>query len=447
MAVVLLATSGFLYWRLSTGLDRAIEEELVARFDTLAAGLRQAGVLGSREGRPHVEEGQELVVQVLSARGAVVVERSDLTSPLITSPRVIQRALLEQTTVAQAPVPGSDEPFRLLAGPVESPRGEAIGIVGRSLEDRGETLEALLTQLALGGPSILLLSSLLAYLVAAAALRPVESMRRQAEAIGARDQTKRLRVPQTADEISRLGITLNEMLARLETSYERERAFVTDASHELRTPLAMLRMEVEVALRRARTTAELESALRVVGTEAERLSGLAEDLLVLARADEGELVLDLESISVTDLLHTTAARVAPLAKELCRPVAVQECKGLEVHADKGMLERALVDLVENALIHGGGEVVLLAQDDSPSPGLLGIHVLDAGSGFAEDFLPRAFERFSRADRARAGNGAGLGLALAQAVAVSLGGWAAARNREAGGADVYLVLRKAAAGRR
>jgi two-component system OmpR family sensor kinase len=172
-----------------------------------------------------------------------------------------------------------------------------VVVVGSSLETRDDALVTLRNELLVGGPAALLLASLLGYLVAGAALRPVERMRRRAAEISASRLDERLPVARSRDEISRLGETLNAMLARLETSLERERSFVADASHELRTPLAHLQAEVELALERPRGREELEGALRTVAGEADRLSQLAADLLLLARADKGGLALRLEDMS------------------------------------------------------------------------------------------------------------------------------------------------------
>ena len=139
-------------------------------------------------------------------------------------------------------------------------------------------------------------------------------MRRHAAAVTAAGTSERLPVPPANDEIGRLGRTLNEMLARLEVSFKRERAFVSDASHELRTPLAILRTELELALRGEHTQAELEDALRSAAEEAERLSKLAEDLLVIARSDQGRLPVRPERLEAGLVLARVAGRFQTRAR-------------------------------------------------------------------------------------------------------------------------------------
>jgi signal transduction histidine kinase len=244
-------------------------------------------------------------------------------------------------------------------------------------------------------------------------------------------------VPDTDDEIARLGETLNDLLARLESARERERRFVADASHELRTPLALLRSELELAQRRPRSREELESALASAAEETERLSRLADDLLVLARADADGLALRREELRVRDLAERVGSRFERRASESGRTVDIGAPSGLEVVGDGARLEQALANLVDNALRHGEGDVRIAARADN---GSVELHVLDEGAGFDDDFAAQAFERFSRADEARGNGGAGLGLAIVQAIAQAHGGTSFARNRDdRAGADVWLVL--------
>ena len=162
--------------------------------------------------------------------------------------------MAEHRTVAlDARLPGSDERSRVLAKSVSLGRRRVVIVMAGSLRDREAALDSLRALLIIGGPIALLLAAAAGYLVASAALRPVEEMRRQASTITDVEPGRRLLIPNSGDELGRLGETLNAMLGRLENALERERAFVADASHELRTPLALLRTELELALRHART--------------------------------------------------------------------------------------------------------------------------------------------------------------------------------------------------
>jgi signal transduction histidine kinase len=227
------------------------------------------------------------------------------------------------------------------------------------------------------------------------------------------------------------------MLARLEEAVARERAFVADASHELRTPLALLRAELDLALRYAQSEAELRDALREASEETDRLIQLAADLLLIAASDHGRMPLRPEPLAAPELLESVRNRFAWRAAETGRPLHVDAPDGLVVSGDRHRLEQALGNLVDNALRHAGGEIRIEARR---LDGRLELHVCDEGDGFPPDFLPHAFRRFSRAEERRTtSGGAGLGLAIVDAIARAHGGAAHAQNLSGRGADVSISL--------
>ena len=301
-----------------------------------------------------------------------------------------------------------------------------------SLEDRDDTLHSLLGQLLVVGPLALLLASVGGYFLAAAALRPVEAMRREAEAVSAGEPGRRLTLPPANDELRRLSETLNQMLARLEAALERERRFVADASHELRTPLAMLRAELDLALRRERTPEELDKAVRSAAEETERLSRLAEDLLVLARAEGGELPVRREPVSAVELIDGIAERFRPRADDAGRVIETGAEDGLVLPVDRLRAEQAVGNLVDNALRHGRGRILVEARRGGDST--VELHVRDDGPGFPQGLAAHAFEPFSRGDAARTGPGAGLGLAIVDVIARAHGG-----SAHVEGADAWIEL--------
>jgi two-component system OmpR family sensor kinase len=233
------------------------------------------------------------------------------------------------------------------------------------------------------------------------------------------------------------------MLARLETALERERRFVDDASHELRTPLALHRAELEVALRHASGERELREAIASSIEESDRLIQLAEDLLVIARSEKGELAVSREVQPVAELFAAVRERFRARAEQSGRDLVIAGADGLEVEGDLLRLEQALTNMVDNALRHGDGDVRLWARHRDAR---VELHVSDSGSGFPPEFLPRAFERFSRGDAARSSGGTGLGLAIVETIAVAHGGRAQARNDPgSGGADVWIEIPSGRAG--
>jgi signal transduction histidine kinase len=224
------------------------------------------------------------------------------------------------------------------------------------------------------------------------------------------------------------------MLGRLEEALERERGFVADAGHELRTPLALLRTELELALRHAESADELRDAIRHSSVEVDRLAQLAEDLLLIAQSQAGRLPLRLEPLAPAELLATTASRFEWRAREAGRTVTVDAGAAATFQGDPIRLEQALGNLVDNALRHGDGQVRLAAASAN---GTIELHVTDTGAGLPEGFAEHAFERFSQPDPARGGGGSGLGLAIVQMIAEAHGGSAHVANRPGGGADAWM----------
>ncbi len=314
-------------------------------------------------------------------------------------------------------MPGIEGTARVLA---RSGGSSAIAVVGQSLQDRDDTLANLVASFAIGGPVAVLLASLLGYALAAAGLRPVEAMRRRAQDVSLSSGTERLPLPAAHDEIRRLGETLNEMLDRLRRSFEREQRFVADASHELRTPVAVIKAELEGALRAGGHDPQVREGLVASLEECDHLAQMAEDLLVVARTNEGELPVRPEPLELRELMEGVAARFADRAGERGRTISVDVEDGQSLFADELRLRQALGNLVDNALRYGAGEIVLRAHRAGHG---LELEVSDHGGGFPPDFAEHAFERFARGDlgRTRDGSGTGLGLSIVRAIAEAHGG--------------------------
>ncbi|MFJ8023616.1 ATP-binding protein [Streptomyces sp. NPDC096311] len=253
---------------------------------------------------------------------------------------------------------------------------------------------------------------------------------------GLADGAQNLRLDVTGDrddEITRLGHTLNHMLDRLEAAAERERRFVADASHELRTPLTLMRAELDVALYRSRSAGELTETLRSVDTEVQRLIHLSNALLELEELGSSDHI-SRAPVRLTDLIEAAVAPHLRTAERTGRVLTV-EAPDTAVDVDTRWLQPALGNLLDNALRHGTGAVRLTA---TVHEGRLRRCVTDEGTGFPPEFLPRAFDRFARAEASRTGKGSGLGLAFVQAVAIAHGGTAHAENTGRGSC-VILAL--------
>ncbi len=426
MAVVLAGIGLFVYQRVGRELLSSIDQTLAAQADEeLGAGHVDADTGGGTT-----------LVQLVSPSGRVRRSQPRTLPPLV-GRRVVAEALAAGRIWLYRRLPERRGTWRVLA--LRNPSGTAVAVVARSLDPRDESLDHLRHELILFLPLALVAASLGGYALTAGALRPVEILRRRAAAITAGEPAE-LPVPPGGDEVSRLAVTLNDMLARLQAAFEHERRFVADASHELRTPLALLRTELDLALRRPRSREELERALRSAAEETQRLSRLADDLLLIARADQGPLPIRPEAVAARDLLADAATRFATRAHAAGRRLRVEPSE-LHLYADPLRVGQALVNLVDNALTHGEGTVELAAEERD---GFVELHVRDAGGGFPPDFQGRAFDRFSRADEARSRGGSGLGLSIVELVARAHGGSAGLRNRPGGGGDVWLSLPRASA---
>jgi two-component system, OmpR family, sensor kinase len=435
MAAVLAITGFVVYDRTRSDLDDGINRDLQKRAAALATAIRVTDVGLGEPARSLLRDRQLGFSQVLTSSGRLF-DRSHQYGRPVLDPQQAEATAAGAVFVDSSNLPGlGADPGRLLATRIRFEHHALIMVVSASLADRDHALETLRELLLIGGPIALVLAAIAAYFTVAAALRPVEEMRARAAAISS-TSSERLPVPAAADELRRLGLTLNEMLERINAAVERERGFVDDASHELRTPLTAQRTELELALRYAESEEELRDAIASSIAEVDRLSALADDLLLVARADKGALTVDRRPVEVSRVLGAVAAREAARAGAAGRSLRVEGDDGLVASADSARLEQAIGNLVENALIHGAGEIVMSGEARN---GSVEVHVRDGGGGFAPDFLPHAFERFRRADDSRAGEGTGLGLAIVEAIAVAHGGSAHARNDADGGADVWIEL--------
>jgi heavy metal sensor kinase len=428
-AIVLAAVGLFVYERVATDLDRSFDQDLRSRSRDLSALVLRNGALNTTGG-------SGTFAQLLTPSGRIVDATAKLRTRALLSPAELTRAGGSATFFGRRSVPGleQDESARVLALPLNRRGSPFVLVVGKSRESRNETLGSLKAAFLIGGPLALLLTSFGGYLLAGAALRPIEAMRRRAAEISTSSLDERLPVPPADDEVSRLGRTLNEMLARLEDGLERERRFVADASHELRTPLATLRAELELALRRSRTTQEFENSIRSAAEETDRLSRIADDLLILARAEQGTLALRPEPTDLVDVLEKVRDRFGARAEIEGRSLAVDADEAPVARVDRLRIEQALGNLVDNAFEHGRGPITITACRHNSS---VELHVLDDGPGLPPDFRDHAFKPFSRA--APAGDGSGLGLAIVETIARAHEGTVGAKVRPDGGADVWIRL--------
>jgi two-component system, OmpR family, sensor kinase len=432
MAAVLAGVGLFLYAQFEHDIDSEISAALTVNSADVEALVDAGRVVGT------TAAGIGLA-QVYAADGSVVGSSAGaLHLRLLTTAEAVGAAR-RSLNVARRSLPSGDA--RVYAVPAMAKSGALRAVaVAEPLTRRDRELSHLRTLLVVLGPLALLLATVAGYELARAALRPVDRMRVRSDTITERDLSDRLPVSASNDEIAALGRTLNAMLDRVEAAVTRERRLVSDASHELRTPLTTLRAEVDLALLGDRSRDELRAALVSVSEEARRMSRLADDLLVLARADQGRLPLHTEPFAARDALEAAAARSRAAAEIRGRRLTVRGEAAAGIEADPDRTAQALDNLVKNALLYGEGTITLAAREDGE---VVELHVTDEGAGFPAQVADHPFERFERGQEARGAEpGSGLGLALVQAIATAHGGHAGARHRPEGGADVWIALPRA-----
>jgi signal transduction histidine kinase len=265
------------------------------------------------------------------------------------------------------------------------------------------------------------------------ALKPVKDITAAALNISIENLARRLPVPATGDELADLTQVLNTMLARLESAVKTLSQFVADASHEFRTPLAVIRTTAELALRRARSPEAYRDSLQEVAVEAERMTVLVEDLLILARSDAGVADMPLSPLDLSEVLQDVLAEMRNLSE--FRQIHIKSnLAKLMISGNRAALHRAFLVLLDNALKYSaeGGEVIVTLSDST-------CEIKDFGMGISPEDLPHIFKRFYQADRARSQGGYGLGLSLAESIVKAHGGSIEVSSTLGEGSSFRVVL--------
>lgn len=387
VALAFLAATGvaltvlgiFVQVRVGNALDDRLRDTIIAEAERLEAvpGPRRLAAVRALGGEVHA--------QLLTAQGDVRASSSLVADPVL-GPAEVQAAgttgsrwrevtvtVFDDDAAAEGQREQERETLVLLVRPTE----EGTLVVGASREDVDEALAALRNQLLIAGPLALAVAGGLGYLVAGAGLRPIERMRARAATISARSAGERLPVPAADDELRRLALTLNAMLARLDDGLQRERRFVAEASHDLRTPLALMLTEVELALAQQRTPAELTGALHSIHDEVRRLIALAEELLDRASAEEAGLPIEAGPVDLVALATRVVNRFQAAAGG--RAIRVTAPRPVQIQGDTTRLDRALSNLIDNALRHGAGDIAIEIR---ATGGGAELTVTDEGAGFA-----------------------------------------------------------------
>ncbi|MEO5940679.1 MAG: histidine kinase dimerization/phospho-acceptor domain-containing protein, partial [Candidatus Limnocylindrales bacterium] len=349
---LVLGLGTVVYLRLEADLRAAADDGLLGRAEQLVQEPPDGATIDLGP-----SDVGDIFAQILSGDGTVVANTPGF--PPVPAVPLSDLPGIEGPHYREMTVSIADEPIlaRILA--MRTADGRVI-VTGVAFDDQRQVLDRLRPLFGLAGAVAVLLAGAVGWLVAVAALRPMDRMRLESEAVSASELGRRLPVPRANDELAALGRSLNRMLDRLEAAVERERRFVADAGHELRTPLANLKAELDLALRRARSPGELVDALRSASEETDRLAGLAEDLLLLASSDSGRLPMLREEVDVSTLLAATLESFSGRASSLGIALDSSVSDGIRARLDGTRIRQAVGNLIDNALRHTspGGRVTL-----------------------------------------------------------------------------------------
>ena len=437
----LAALGGFVYFTLSRSLYGALDDALVLSAEHISASLREddgsllmplvaANAPDLVEFDAFIQRGLTLIVfsptgELLQAVGPFRREPFPIPlSPAQTRP---------QTRIDR----NGNDPIRVYDLPI-SDRGQTVGWVQtmQSLVSVEDALDRLRTALFIGSSLLSLLAGVAGYFLAGRALAPIDEITNTARRISTAELSARLNLPDTGDEVSRLAATFDEMLARIETGFDRERRFTADASHELRTPLTAMKTILEMVGTGERSAAEYRLALDDLAEETDRLHALVQELLQLARG-EGGGELQREEIDLTLLLADVADSLRPLMQSKGIDLRSDLPATLTISGDTDQLIRLFVNLLDNALHYTEkGTISLSAQE---TEGYARIDIADTGIGISPEHLPHIFERFYRVESARSSRGTGLGLSIARQIVQAHGGRLTAQSEVGQGTTFSVYL--------
>src|SRR6266568_4759716 len=378
-------------------------------------------------------------IEVWSPQGMLLYRSASLQDQTLGSPPGPEEGLHDPApSTAQLP---NGTRVRLVSGVYHIEDQRVVLRVAYSEEGLWRELGEFGEVLLLGFPIAVLLAGVGGYALARKALAPIDSMATQARTISAEKLGDRLSIENPEDELGKLGTVFNAMLGRLQAAFDQLRRFTADASHELRTPLTAIRSVGEVALQDQRSSAEYRDVIGSMLEEVDRLTRLAESLLVLSRADAGHVQLQRAHVSLLALAQEASALVEVLAEEKRQHIAVEGDTRPVVSADRLILRQAVVNLVDNAIKYSPADSRILVYVCASDNGHATLEVTDQGPGVPPEHSSHIFDRFYRMDaaRSREWGGAGLGLSIARWAVEAHGGEIGVRSAGAQGSTFWIRL--------
>jgi heavy metal sensor kinase len=449
LVILGLAFGAYCYWRLDHFLSLYLEELFSHRAeriaDTLLANLDVNGeaYLGSEIETRYAPEANDRFIRVTN-RDGIVVYISGEPNDRSFDPKVVAKAANPQFIASTRMERAGSNELLIATVPFATGQNKYLIEVGGSALPIRDVLRRFLISFLVGLSVVLALAIWGGFWVIKWALEPVKDITLTAEEITSHHLHKRLPVVETGDEIASLSKTLNQMISRLEESFQIVNRFTADASHELRTPLTIIRGELETSLLDKSLSENVRETIYSLIEETENLSTIVQCLLSLSRLDSGSAQMERIRLNYSDLVWSTTEQMVPLAEERQVALTAQGEGKVEVEGDRVRLKQVVVNLLDNAIKYtpaGGSVTVRLSVSESEAQ----LEILDSGLGIGENDLPHVFKRFFRAEKVRLGTfeGAGLGLAIVQSICTAHGGLVKAENRANGGCRFVVQLPLAA----
>jgi heavy metal sensor kinase len=355
-------------------------------------------------------------IQIIDSSGKIGAKMNDIeTDAIPTRFNTTERALKGE--IVYETIEDANPRLRMITMPIlDNKKITSIVQVGSSLADFDETMRKLLIIMIISIPTSISVTIIVGYFMAKKSLKPVDQIRRAAVKISSSNLDERIDIKGRRDELGRLAETFNAMIARLKDSFQRINQFSIDVSHELKTPLTILKGETEVVLRKDRDNEEYKNLLQSNLEEIDRMARIIDDLLLLSKADTKDMKLNIENISLRDLVADVCMNMKIFANNKEMTLIVDELADVRLIGDELKLRRMLWNIIENGIKYTpkGGVVNVSSYT---SNGYVCINVKDNGMGISEDDIKYIFDRFYRADRSRKReSGSGLGLSISKWIA-------------------------------
>jgi heavy metal sensor kinase len=422
LALILVVFSSGVYIYFKNGLQKGIDAKIQSIAQVLSSSMTEShsqSVFGNFERYLENVLGRKpkgKFVQIIDTSGKIGAKMNDIeTDTVPASFASLEKALKGE--VAYETIGEKRPRLRMITLPImENKKVTSIIQVGTSMEDFDETMTKLLVIFVIGIPASLSATVMVGYFMAKKTLKPVDAIRKAAVKISSTNLDERIDVKGRKDELSRLAETFNAMISRLKESFIRINQFSLDVSHELKTPLTILKGETEVALRKDRGNEEYKRLLVSSLEEVDRMTKIIDDLLLLSKADPKDVRLNVEDVSLKDLIVEVCVDLQIFADKKGIDLSMGELGDVRVKGDELKLRRMLLNIVENGIKYTqtGGKV---AVSSVVNDGCVEVNVKDNGAGIAQEDIKYVFDRFYQADRSRRREGgSGLGLSISKWIA-------------------------------